>query len=254
MLKQTIFAAAVAVSAPVTSAAQDTEMLRVGISEGYYPFTFVRQDELQGFGVDLMNAVGEEADLGIEIETLSANDLAGALEAGEIDTIASPIEIFSELKSVFALSQPYIVTGAQIVTREGNDDIDDVRDLQGKKVAVNPGTYSEHLLRNLPFAEHIDIHVYQGNMDYDTALGRMDAFVMNQLAAAKVIQRSPLPLEPAGQLFSENPIALPFRDTDRGRALRDRIDEALTNLKEDGTIAEISRKWFDANVAVPAPE
>jgi putative amino-acid transport system substrate-binding protein len=33
------------------------ETIRVGMSGGYFPFTFVQQDKLQGFEVDFMNAV-----------------------------------------------------------------------------------------------------------------------------------------------------------------------------------------------------
>ena len=46
--------------------------------------------------------------------------------------------------------------------------------------------------------------------------------------------------------------ALPFRNDDEGKALRDRVDAAITTLKEDGTLAEISQKWLNADVTQPA--
>jgi len=58
----------------------------------------------------------------------------------------------------------------------------------------------------------------------------------------------------AGQSFSEIRNALPFRKDEAGLALRDRIDAALTTLKENGTLADISRKWLDADVTSPADE
>lgn len=233
------------------AAAQDAETLRVGMSGGYFPFTFVRQDELQGFEVDVMNAVGEKADLEIAFETMSFSGLIGALDAGRIDTIANQITITPEREDAFSFTQPYVIDGAQVVVRQGNDEIAGVEDLRGKSVAVNLGSNFEKLLRDLPFADEIDIRTYESNIEQDTALGRVDAFVMDRVSSTQVIQQSPLPLELAGEPFSEIRNALPFRDTDEGRALRDRVDEALTALKEDGTLTRISEKWFGADITAP---
>lgn len=248
MLRSMIAAAVATAGLTGAVAAQDTETLRVGMSGGYFPFTFVRQDELQGFEVDVMNAVGEETGLDIEFETMSFSGLIGALEAGRIDTIANQITITPEREEAFVFTQPYVIDGAQVVTREGNDEIEGVEDLRGKSVAVNLGSNFEQLLRDLPYADEIDIRTYESNIEQDTALGRVDAFVMDRVSSAQVIQESPLPLELAGEPFSEIRNALPFRDTDEGRALRDRVDEALTALKEDGTLTEISEKWFGTDI------
>ena len=42
--------------------------------------------------------------------------------------------------------------------------------------------------------------------------------------------------------------ALPFRNDDEGKALRDRVDAAITTLKENGTLTEISQKWFGTDI------
>ncbi|PYE83909.1 amino acid ABC transporter substrate-binding protein [Pseudoroseicyclus aestuarii] len=248
MLKPVALAAVLAASVTGPALAQDSDTLRVGMSGGYFPFTFVRQDELQGFEVDVMDAVGEEAGLEIEYETMSFSGLIGALEAGRIDTIANQITITPEREEAFVFTQPYVIDGAQVVTREGNDEIGGVEDLRGKTVAVNLGSNFEQLLRDLPFADEVDIRTYESNIEQDTALGRVDAFVMDRVSSAQVIEESPLPLQLAGQPFSEIRNALPFRDDDEGQALRDRVDAALTALREDGTLAEISQEWFGSDI------
>ena len=251
MLKH-IAAAALSAGLAVAAPAQDAGTLRVGMSGGYFPFTFVRQDELQGFEVDVMNAIGEETGLDIAFETMSFSGLIGALQSGRIDTIANQITITPEREEAFAFTQPYVIDGAQVVTREGNDEIEGVEDLRGKTVAVNLGSNFEQLLRDLPFSDEIDIRTYESNIEQDTALGRVDAFVMDRVSSAQVIEESPLPLQLAGQPFSEIRNALPFRDDEEGRALRDRVDAALTTLKENGTLAEISQKWFGSDITTPA--
>jgi len=254
MFKYSAPAIAIAVAFMGTpTAAQDGETLRVGMSGSYFPFTFVRQDQLQGFEVDVMNAIGKETGLDIDFRTMSFSGLVGALEAERIDTIANQITITPEREAKFVFTQPYVIDGAQVVTREGNEEVEGVEDLRGKTVAVNLGSNFEQLLRDLPYADEIDIRTYETNVEQDTALGRVDAFVMDRVSSAQVIAESPLPLALAGQPFSEIRNALPFRDDEKGRDLRDRVDAALTSLKEDGRLAEISRKWFDSDITT-APE
>ncbi|MDO5530196.1 MAG: transporter substrate-binding domain-containing protein, partial [Paracoccus sp. (in: a-proteobacteria)] len=70
-------------------------------------------------------------------------------------------------------------------------------------------------------------------------------------SAISLIHESPLPLALAGEPFSEIRNAWPFRDDEEGRALRDRVNTALEELREDGTLAEISDKWFGDDITVP---
>ena len=250
MLKSISLAALLAVTVALPAAA---DTIRVGMSGGYFPFTFVRQDKLQGFEVDLMNALAERTGDTVEFSTMSFSGLIGALESGRIDTVANQITITPDREAKFAFSQPYVYDGAQVVVKRGNETvITGVDSLRGRTVAVNLGSNFEQLLRDLPFASEIDIKTYESNIEQDTALGRVDAFVMDRVSSAQVIKESPLPLALAGPPFSEIQNALPFRNDAEGRALRDRLDAALTEMKSDGTLRAISEKWLGVDVTAPA--
>lgn len=252
-MRKTILSAILAFGAVATPAMAET--IRVGMSGGYFPFTFVRADKLQGFEVDLMNAVAEETGDEVEFVTMSFSGLIGALESNRIDTIANQITITPEREAKFAFSQPYVYDGAQVVVKAGNEgDITGPESLKGRSVAVNLGSNFESLLRDLPYADEIDIRTYESNIEQDTALGRVDAFVMDRVSSAQVIKESPLPLALAGKPFDEIRNALPFRNDEEGKALRDRVDAAITTLKENGTLTEISEKWFDSDITKPAGE
>ncbi|XHB99908.1 amino acid ABC transporter substrate-binding protein [Nitratireductor sp. ac15] len=241
-------ALAAAIFAATVSASQ-AETIRVGMSGGYFPFTFVKQDKLQGFEVDFIDAVVKETGDEVEYVTMSFSGLVGALESGRIDTIANQITITPEREAKFAFSQPYVIDGAQVVVKKGNEgEITGPESLKGRSVAVNLGSNFEQLLRELPYADEIDIKTYESNLEQDTALGRVDAFVMDRVSASQVIKETPLPLALAGQPFSEIRNALPFRNDDEGKALRDRVDAAITTLKENGTLTEISQKWFGTDI------
>ncbi len=240
---------ALALSTSFGAAQADT--LNVGMSGGYFPFTFVKLDVLQGFEVDFINAIAAETGDDVNFVTMSFSGLVGALETGRIDTIANQITITPEREAKFAFSQPYVFDGAQVVVKEGNEDtIASVEDLSGKTVAVNLGSNFEQLLSELPNADQIDIRTYESNIAQDTALGRVDAFVMDRVSSAQLIAESPLPLALAGKPFSEIRNALPFRNDEDGVAMRNRVDAAITTLKENGTMAEISEKWFGVDISV----
>ncbi|WP_394198526.1 amino acid ABC transporter substrate-binding protein [Litoreibacter albidus] len=246
-MKNILASAALALTTTFGAAQADT--LNVGMSGGYFPFTFVKLDVLQGFEVDFINAIAAETGDDVNFVTMSFSGLIGALESGRIDTIANQITITPEREAKFAFSQPYVFDGAQVVVKAGNEDtITSVDDLSGKTVAVNLGSNFEELLNELPNSADIDIRTYESNIAQDTALGRVDAFVMDRVSSAQLIAESPLPLSLAGKPFSEIRNALPFRNDAEGAALRDRVDAAITTLQENGKLAEISNKWFGADI------
>ncbi|WGI24889.1 amino acid ABC transporter substrate-binding protein [Halomonas alkaliantarctica] len=250
-LNITLAALSLSVASGLFAATAQADTLRVGMSGGYFPFTFVEQDELKGFEVDVMNAVGEITGDEIEFITASFSGLAGMLESGRIDTIANQITITPEREAKYAFTEPYVYDGAQVVVRAGNDTIEGVEDLSGKSVAVNLGSNYEQLLREQPNADEIDIRTYESNIEQDVALGRVEAFVMDRVSATQVIKEKGLPLELAGQPFSTIENALPFRDDEAGREQRDRVGAALAELRENGDLREISEKWFNTDITQP---
>lgn len=239
---------ALVVSAPLM--AQD-KPLKVGMSGQYFPFTFVEQDVLKGFEVDIMDAIAQEMGVSVEYVTANFSGLFGLLGSGRIDTVANQITITDERKAVYVFSEPYVYDGAQVVTRKDNNTIKSVEDLKGKTVAVNLGSNFESLLRELPYADQINIKTYESNIERDTALGRVDAFVMDRVSASQIIKDKPLPLKLAGPIFSTLTNAYPFQDTDAGRALRDKVNKAMDSLRDKGRLKSISEKWFGTDITAP---
>lgn len=221
------------------------------MSGQYFPFTFVEQDELKGFEIDIMNAVGKEIGREIIFQTASFSGLFGMLKTGRIDTVANQITITDERQKAYIFSEPYVYDGAQVVVKLGNAEVQGVGDLKGKTVAVNLGSNFETLLRELPYSDQINIKTYESNIEHDTALGRVDAFVMDRVSASQIIKDKPLPLALAGKPFSQITNAYPFQNTEAGRTLRNEVNQALKTLRENGTLASISEQWFGTDISQP---
>ena len=239
---------AIALTLSVSQAAMAATDVKVGMSGRYFPFTFVKQDQLQGFEVDLWNEIGKRNDYNVEFVTANFSGLFGLLETGRIDTISNQITMTEERKAKYLFSEPYVVDGAQLVVRKGNDKITSTDDLDGKTVGVNLGSNYEQLLRQLDTDGSIKIKTYDTGIEHDVALGRTDAFVMDRLSSLELIKKANLPLQLAGEPFEKIENAWPFVQGEKGEKLRDEVNVALEAMRQDGTLAEISIKWFDADI------
>ncbi|EGQ9863529.1 amino acid ABC transporter substrate-binding protein [Vibrio parahaemolyticus] len=242
--------AAIALSAATVQAAVDTATteVKVGMSGRYFPFTFVKQDKLQGFEVDMWDEIGKRNDYKIEYVTSNFSGLFGLLETGRIDTISNQITMTDERKAKYLFADPYVIDGAQITVRKGNDSIKGVDDLAGKTVAVNLGSNFEQLLRQYDKDGKINIKTYDTGIEHDVALGRADAFVMDRLSALELIKKTGLPLELAGEPFETIQNAWPFVNNEKGQKLQAEVNKALAEMRADGTVEKISVKWFGADI------
>ena len=228
--------------------AQAATEVKVGMSGRYYPFTFVEQDKLQGFEVDLWDEIGKRNDYKVEYVTANFSGLFGLLETGRIDTISNQITMTDARKNRYLFANPYVVDGAQITVRKGNTDIKSIKDLEGKTVAVNLGSNFEQLLKSHDKDGKIIIKTYDTGIEHDVALGRVDAFVMDRLSALELIKKTGLPLELAGKPFATIENAWPFVDNEKGNRLQGEVNQTLAAMRTDGTLNTISQKWFGADI------
>ena len=243
-----LLAATLALSTSLIAPAMAADAVKVGMSGRYYPFTFVQQDKLQGFEVDVWNAIGERLDRDVEFVTTNFSGLFGMLETGRIDTISNQITITPERLEKYDFADPYVYDGAQIVVRKGNDSIQGLDDLKGKKVAVNLGSNFEQLLRKHDTNNEINIITYETNLEQDVALGRTDAFVMDRVGSAQLIKEAGLPLQLAGKPFETMENAFPFVKKPEQQALLAEVNRALAEMRADGTLTQISQKWLGADI------
>ena len=242
--KQVVLAVAL-VSASAASIAEET--VRVGMSGSYFPFTFKKQDVLQGFEVDLWKEIGKRNGYNVEFVTSNFSGLFGLLESGRIDTISNQITMTEARKAKYLFSAPYVIDGAQVVTRKGSD-IKGPQDLSGKVVAVNLGSNYESLLRGLPNIDQIKIKTYDTGIEQELMLGRIDAFVMDRISSAQLIKEHRLPFAHAGEIFEKIENAWPLLNNAQGKALKAELDSTLEAMRKDGTLAAISKKWFDTDI------
>ncbi len=254
--RQRIFAAALSAaltaSLAVNAWALDTVkdgVLTVGVEGTYPPITYHDEDgELTGFDVEVAKAIGEK--LGVEVEFVEAewDSLLASIDSGRIDTVINAVSVTEERKEKYDFTEPYVSLYRHIITRGDDDSITSLDDLDGKKVAENITNEYLPTLEALG-VEVVPIDSLQQAFDLISS-GRADFTVLEDVQFGPYMKENPDANFKIAFTINDNEedvdqFAIP---TKKDIDLHDAIDGALNALKEDGTLAELSEKYFENDV------
>jgi putative S-methylcysteine transport system substrate-binding protein len=228
---------------------EDLQVIRVGSSGGYYPFTFMENDKLQGFEIDVWTEIGKRAGFKVEFPTAAFSGLFGMLDTDKLDTISNQITMTEARKEKYLFATPYVHTGAQLVVKKGNDTIKSLEDLKGKKVGVDLGSNFEQIMREFDKNNEINIITYQGAGAYqDVVLGRIDAMMIDRVSALATIQKQKLELQLAGDIVKPIQNSFPFVNKEENKKIIEKVNKAIEDMRADGTLETISKKWVETDI------
>lgn len=227
---------------------KDSGTLNVGLEGTYPPFSFVDENgKLTGFEVELSEALAKELGVKAKIQPTKWDGILAALESKRLDVVVNQVTISEERKKKYDFSTPYTVSGIQALTRKQDaGSIKTAQDLAGKKVGVGLGTnYEQWLKANVPAAV---VKTYDDDPTkyQDLRVGRIDAILVDRLAALELVKKTRDSLAVTGEPFSrqESGVALRKGEPELLKA----VDDALAKLRADGTLAKLSEKYFGADV------
>ncbi|HEY9881679.1 MAG TPA: basic amino acid ABC transporter substrate-binding protein [Leptolyngbyaceae cyanobacterium] len=217
-------------------------VLKVGTEPAFPPFESQGPGgDLVGFDIDLFKAIGEQANLDIEFQSLPFDGLIPALQSGSVDAAISAMTITEERAKTVSFSRPYFKAGLAIAVQEGNTEVKTLDDLKDKRIAVQIGTTGAQQAASIPGAKISTFdsaplalqELVNGNADavINDAPVTLDAIASGNIKGLKV----------AGQLLTEEyyGIAMP-KDSPNVEV----VNQALQEIIANGTYAEIYRKWF----------
>ncbi|MGN7387951.1 transporter substrate-binding domain-containing protein [Sporosarcina sp. SAFN-015] len=221
---------------------EKNKVMRVSFEGTYPPFNFLDDDNnFQGFDVDISNEIGKRLDVDVEFIATNWDGLIGGLKADKFDIIIGQMTVTEERKKSVDFTDPYVITGSVLVTRNDTDDIKELEDISGKKVGVGGGTTFEEVARSVDGA---DVKLYKTVSDYlqDLSNQRLDVIINDQLLISYNIQEMDLPIKIASDILNKDEIAMAVNKGNEDFIIK--VNEALAAMKEDGTYKEIYKKWF----------
>ena len=216
--------------------------LKVGTAADYAPFAFQNENQVQGFDIDLINAIGKEIGKNVQIEDVKFQELISSVESKKIDVAINGITINDERKKSVEFSDPYFKSGLQILVKEDNTDINSQADLSGKRIAVQEGTTSETLANGIENAAVTKFatpdEAYKALQD-----GQADAVINDRPVNEYLIKENKLAgvkALPESLNEEEYGIAIAKDNAD----LQKQINDALKKLQDNGEFDKITEKWF----------
>jgi len=240
-------------STPASSSAGDdlglvsAGTLTVATEGTYRPFSFHDETgELVGFDVEIAEAVADKLDLEVKFQETQWDAIFAGLEAGRFDLIANQVSINPEREEKYLFSSPYTVSPGVIVVPEDDDSISSFDDLEGKTTAQSLSSNWYQLAQD----SGATVEAVEGWAQAVSLLeqGRVDATINDNLTYLDYeTTNGPTGLKIAAE--TDDPALNAFAFTKDKTALQAAVDEALADLRADGTLAQISEKYFGVDVS-----
>ena len=226
----------------------DDGKIVVGTNAEYEPFEYLDENgALQGFDIELMNAIAERAGLEIQWIDMAFDSLIGSMEAGNVEMIAAAIGPTAEREKSCDFSDVYYSGYQSIVTTAGTE-YQTFEELKGKTIAVLEGSMSDMIAsgENADYGavEAGEVKRFKNATQAIQKLenGAADAVITDAIIAERFVSERDGALvghevEGTGE---DSVFAIKKGDA----KLAEAVNKALKELRDDGTYDTIYDKYF----------
>ena len=228
---------------------QSNGKLVVALEGAWQPWSFHDEsDTLVGYDVEVSRAIAEK--LGVEPEYVESDwdSLFAGLDAGRYDLVCNGVEVTEERAKTYDFTTPYGYIHTALAVRKDNEDIKSFEDLAGKTTANSlASTYME--LAESYGATVQGIDTLEETIQLLTA-GRIDATLNADVSFYDYLNVHPdADFKLVAQTEEASHVAIPLVKGDTTASLLDAINNAIDELRADGTLKELSEKYFGQDIS-----
>lgn len=205
------------------------------------PYEYHEGDEIVGIDADIAAAIADELGMELKIEDMAFDSIITAVSSGKADMGLAGMTVDPDRQKNVNFSDTYAEAAQMIIVKEGSD-IAGVDDLTGKKIGVQLGTTGDIYAEDIEDAE---VERYNKGMEAVQALqqDKIDAVVIDG-EPAKVFVAENEGLKILDEPLTEEEYAIAIaKDNDE---LLEKVNTALSNLKDSGKLDEIIGKYISA--------
>lgn len=227
----------------------DKGTLVAGMEGNWAPWSYHDLDtnEVIGYDADTARAIGEK--LGVEVQIVEApwESLFAGLDDGRYDIVINGVEVTDERSEKYDFSEPYAYIHTALVVRKNNEEIKSFDDLKGKKTVNSIGsTYME--LAESYGASAAGVSTLNDTIQ-NVIDGRADATLNADVSIYDYLNQQPdANIKIVATTEDASHVAIPIRKGDETASFEKAVNAAIEELKADGTLAELSEKYFGSDV------
>ena len=222
--------------------------IKVGLEGDWQPFSYHNEaDELIGFDVEVAQKIAEI--IGVKADIIEApwDGLFAGETAGTYDIVVNGVDVTEERQKTYDFSDPYAYDHTVLVTLKENEEIRSFEDLKGKTTANSIGsTYMEIGEQYGAEVKGVDTLAETMSMVKNK---QVDATVNAETSVQDYFNTTgETGLEVRAKLDEVTAYAIPLVKGSDNDTLRQAINDALKTMRADGTLAELSAKYFGADL------
>ena len=223
-----------------------TKTIKIATTGVSYPGSYKNpKGELDGYDVAVAKAAAKKLGYKIKWTTTSFDGLLGQLSSGKVDTVASNMTITSERKQTYAFSDPYGYFKIGVAVNKDSK-LKSVKDLGSKNtIAATVGSNQINQLK--VFNSKIKIRTFDDREQAINAVlnKQTDGYANSKTILQSSIKDNNLSLKILKGSIGESDIAFTFNKNAAGRKYQKQFNKAVKELKKDGTLSKLSKKYFN---------
>ena len=223
--------------------------ITIAMEGTWSPWTYHDEttDELVGFDVEVGQCIAQYIGVKAEFTEIPWDGLFAGMDSGRYDLVINGVDVTEDRSEKYNFSDPYAYIRTALVVRSDNEDITSFEDLAGRTTSNSIGsTYMELAEQYGATCEGVDSlgetmqMVESGRVEatLNAEQSILDYFSQHPEAELKIVAYTP----------DANDIAIPMRKGDDSASLRQAVNEAIAAMREDGTLSQLSIKYFGGDI------
>lgn len=215
--------------------------LIMGTNATFPPYEYYEGDEIVGIDVEIAQAIGEKLGMEVTVEDMEFDALIPALASNKVDIVAAGMTVTPERQESVNFTDTYATAAQVIIVKQGSD-IASSEDLNGKILGVQMGTTGDSLASEIEGAQVERFNKYF-EVIQSVLQGKIDAVIIDS-APAKAFAEKDENLVILDEALSSEDYAMAINKDNT--ELLDKVNAAIAELDEEGTLDEIVNKYIPA--------
>jgi polar amino acid transport system substrate-binding protein len=227
---------------------KENKTLIIGIDDKFAPMGFRDENnKIVGFDIDYANAAAEKMGTKVKFLPIDWSSKESELSSGRIDLIWNGYTITDDRKKKVLFTKPYL-KNSQVVVTLSKSNLTKLGDLEGKVVGLQTLSSAADALNANPIKSKIKtVSEFPDNVTAlsDLKSGRLDAVVIDEVVIKYYMSKEKNTFKILDESLAPEEYGVGVKKGNE--ELLNNLQKALDQMNDDGTAAQISKKWFGEN-------